>query len=95
MSLTLTPPAIDKLITELEHKRSQPGEVFRLLADPSGGFGLLLDTPTPEDNVLRHEGTLLLVVHPALDDQLADAVFDVGQRADEPEWVLVRGGAFT
>ncbi|MFQ5744576.1 MAG: hypothetical protein ACE5HV_13440 [Acidobacteriota bacterium] len=93
MSLTLTPGAIDKLKTELKLKRSQPQEVFRLLADSSGGFGWRLDRPTPEDIVLRHEGTPLLVVQPALADELSDAALDVGQGPDEPEWVLVRGGA--
>jgi len=90
MSLTLTPLAIDKLKTELELKRSHPEGVFRLRADSSGEFGLRLDTPIPEDRVLRHEGTPLLVVQPTLADRLSDAVLDVGQGADEPEWVLVR-----
>ena len=93
MSLTLTPGAIDKLKTELERRRSQAEEVFRIRADSSEEFGLRLDTPTPEDIVFRHEGTPLLVVQPALADRLSDAVLDVGQGADEPEWVLVRGGA--
>ena len=51
-----------------------------------------LDTPTPEDIVLRHEGTPLLVMESALADELSDAALDVGQGHDEPEWVLVREG---
>jgi len=43
--------------------------------------------------VLRHEGTPLPAFAPGLADRLADAALDVGQAADEPEWVLVRGGA--
>jgi len=37
MSLALTSGAIDKLKTELERERGQPEDVFRLLADSSGG----------------------------------------------------------
>jgi Fe-S cluster assembly iron-binding protein IscA len=93
MSLTLTEKAIEKLEADLERKRTKPNEVFRLMASPSGGFGMRLDEPTPDDVVLRHEGTPLLAVAPGLADRLADAALDIGQAADEPEWVLVRGGA--
>ena len=93
MSLTLTEKAIEKLEAELERKRKKPNEVLRLMARSSGGFGIQLDEPTPDDVVLRHEGTPLLVVAPGLADRLADAALDVGQAADEPEWVLVRGWA--
>jgi Fe-S cluster assembly iron-binding protein IscA len=92
MSLTLTTKAIEKLEADLERKRTKPNEVFRLMARPSGGFGMRLDEPTPDDVVLRHEGAPLLAVAPRLADRLADAALDVGQAADEPEWVLVRGG---
>jgi Fe-S cluster assembly iron-binding protein IscA len=93
MSLTLTTKAIKKLEAELERKRTKPNEVFRLIAGSSGDFGMRLDEPTAEDVVLRHEGTPLLAFAPGLADRLADAALDVGQAADEPEWVLVRGGA--
>jgi hypothetical protein len=92
MSLTLTTKAIEKLEVDLERKRTKSTEVFRLMASPSGGFGMRLDEPTPGDVVLRHEGTPLLAVAPGLADRLADAALDVGRAADEPEWVLVRGG---
>ncbi len=91
MSLTLTPRAITKLETELERKHRQPTEVFRLLAGSPEGFALCLDTSTPEDIVLSHEGTPLLVVEPGLAERVSDAALDVGQGADEPDWVLVRG----
>ncbi len=93
MSLTLTAKAIEKLETELDSKRTRPNEVFRLTTGPSGDFGMRLDEPTADDVVLRHEGTPLLAVAQGLADRLADAALDVGQAADEPEWVLVRGGA--
>ena len=93
MSLTLTAKAIEKLEAELESKRTKPNEVFRLTTGPSGDFGMRLDEPTADDVVLRHEGTPLLAVAQGLADRLADAALDVGQSADEPEWVLVRGGA--
>jgi hypothetical protein len=95
MSLTLTEKAIEKLDDELERKRKKPNDVFRLIAKSSGGFGMHLDEPTPEDVVLRDDETPLLAVAPGLADQLADATLDVGQAADEPEWVLVRGRAFS
>lgn len=93
MTLTLTTKAIEKLTADLQRKRTKPNEVFRLMAGPSGDFGLRLDEPAPEDVVLRHAGTALLAVAPELADRLADAALDVGRGADEPEWVLVRGGA--
>lgn len=92
MSLSLTTKAIEKLEGELESKRTKPNEVFRLATSPSGDFGMRLDEPTADDVVLRHEGTPLLAVSQELADRLADAALDVGQAADEPEWVLVRGG---
>jgi Fe-S cluster assembly iron-binding protein IscA len=93
MSLTLTEKAIEKLEAELVRKRKRPNEVFRLMARSSGGFGMQLDEATPADVVLQHEGTPLLAVAPGLADRLADAALDVGQAADEPEWVLIRGRA--
>jgi Fe-S cluster assembly iron-binding protein IscA len=93
VSLTLTTKAIEKLETELERKRTRPNEVFRLTASSSGEFAMRLDEPTSDDVVLRHEGTPLLAVAPGLVHRLADAALDVGQAADEPEWVLVRGGS--
>jgi len=92
VSLTLTTQAIEKLESELEGKRTQPNEVFRLTTSPSGDFGMRLDEPTADDVVLPQEGTPLLAVAPGLADRLGDAALDVGQAADEPEWVLVRGG---
>lgn len=93
MPLTLTLRAIEKLEAELEHKRTKPKEVFRLMAGSPGEFRMRLDEPTPDDFVLRHEGAPLLAVAPGLADRLADAALDVGEAADEPDWVLVRGAA--
>jgi Fe-S cluster assembly iron-binding protein IscA len=93
MPLTLTDKAMEKLEAELERKRKKPTEVFRLMASQSGGFGMRLDEPAPDDMVLHSGGTPLLAVAPGLANRLADATLDVGQAADEPEWVLVRGGA--
>jgi hypothetical protein len=93
MTLTLTPKAIRKLENELEQKRAQKGDVFRLLATTSGGFGMRVDQPLSDDVVLEHDGTPLLAVAPGLAAHLSDTALDVGQGADEPDWVLVRGGA--
>ena len=84
MSLTPTPRAIAKLETELERKRRQPTEVFRLLAGSPEGFALCLDTPTPEEIVLSHEGTPLLVVEPGLAERVSDAARDVGKGPTNP-----------
>lgn len=92
MPLTLTRKAIEKLSAELERKRSEPDQVFRLTSRASGGFGMRLDAPSPDDVVLPHEGNPLLVVEPVIADDLADAALDAGQASDEPDWVLVRGG---
>jgi hypothetical protein len=91
--LTLTSNAIEKLEDELERKRAKPDQLFRLLANPAGDFRMQLDEPTRDDVVLQHAGTPLLAVAPGLAARLADAALDVGRAADEPEWVLVRGGA--
>jgi hypothetical protein len=91
--LTLTTKAIEKLEADLDRMRAKPNEVFRLMASPTGGFGMRLDESTPDDVLLRHEGTPLLAVAPGLAERLADAALDVGQAADEPEWVLVRARA--
>lgn len=93
MSLTLTAQAIDKLEVELEQRRAKPSEVFRLTSGPSGEFGMRLDEPTGDDVVLPHAGLPLLAVAQDLAARLADSALDVGQAEDEPEWVLVRGGA--
>jgi len=37
---------------------------------------LCLDTPTPEEIVLSHEGTPLLVVEPGLAERVSDAALD-------------------
>jgi hypothetical protein len=91
MPLTLTQDAIAKLQRELILRRTRSAEAFRLLATASGGFGMRLDRVRSADVVLHHEGQALLLVGPALADNLSDAVLDVGQGPDEPDWVLVRG----
>jgi hypothetical protein len=88
----LTLNAIEKLEDELEHKRTKPEQLLRLLANPAGNLRMQLDTPTPDDVVLPDAGNPLLAVAPGLATRLSDAVLDVGQSADEPDWVLVRGG---
>lgn len=95
MSLSLTAKAIEKLEAELEGKRRKPTEMFRLMARPSGDFDMTLDEPTAGDVVLPDDDSPLLAVAPGLADRLADSALDVGQADDEPEWVLVRGGAST
>jgi len=91
--LTLTSKAIEKLEDELERKQTKPDQLFRLLANPAGDLRMQLDEPTRDDVVLPNAGTPLLAVAPGLAARLADAALDIGQAADEPEWVLVRGGA--
>jgi hypothetical protein len=91
--LTLTEKAIKKLEDDLESQRKTRSEVFRLMATTTGGFGLRLDEPMPDDVLLRHEGTPLLAVAPGLAEHLADTALDVGRGEDEPDWVLVRGAA--
>jgi hypothetical protein len=91
MPFILTTEAIEKLKIELESMRRKPGSAFRLHTSPSGGFGLRLDEPGPDDVVLRHEGEPLLVVKADLADRLSDAALDIGKNEEEPDWVLVRG----
>jgi hypothetical protein len=91
MPLTITPVAIEKLKADLAQTREEQEQVFRLVAASTGGFRLRLDVRVPGDIVVRHDGTAVLVLDKTLADAVTDAVLDVGQEPDEPDWVLVRG----
>lgn len=58
-------------------------ESIRLLKDDSGDLAITVDRRRDEDRVLHQDGRAVLLLDPAIDDELAAATLDVaGEGAD-------------
>ncbi|MFQ6121472.1 MAG: hypothetical protein ACE5LA_00200 [Dehalococcoidales bacterium] len=78
----VTERAGQKLKEILSEKVDNPQAVLRLVATEQGQLGLSIDVETPQDKVVEHEGTKVLVVEQGLADNLKGITLDV---EDTPE----------
>jgi len=77
MALTVTEKATEALRGLLEVHDHEPEQVLRLISDGEGNHGLQLDVPRAEDQVVEHEGETVMVIDPALSDDLTGNVLDL------------------
>jgi Fe-S cluster assembly iron-binding protein IscA len=77
MALTVTDQATAALKELLEAHDHELEQVLRLISDGEGNHGLQLDVPREEDQVVEHEGEAVMVVDPALSDDLTGNVLDL------------------
>lgn len=64
---------------------------LRLLDRGQGNLGLGIDIEMPGDELLKHDGTTILVVEPRLAANLKQVTLDVEDDTEEAELVIHRG----
>jgi Fe-S cluster assembly iron-binding protein IscA len=74
--LTVTAQAAEKLKTRAEAEIADPSQAFRLVPARSGGIALVVDTVKEEDQVVEHEGVVILLVGAELADTVDGLVLD-------------------
>lgn len=79
-------------LPELLAKKAGAGDRYlRLVADPSGRVGLVLDTARQQDTVITVDGEPVLLLHPALSSAVKGAVLDYPETGNGRELTLSRG----
>ena len=82
--VTVTPRA-KQVLTYLLKERDIPEEKgFRLIPDPLEGFSLLVSNVKPGDQVIEHDGLMVLLVGADIAQQVDGASVDVYDTMDGP-----------
>jgi Fe-S cluster assembly iron-binding protein IscA len=77
MALTVTEQATAALKELLEVQDHESEQVLRLLPERTGIHGLQLDVPREEDQIVEYDGEAVMVLDPALSDDLTGNVLDL------------------
>ena len=80
--LTVTEGAKQHLKKALLAGIDDPDVGIRLTVDASGKYGVTLDRETPDDHVMEHEGSKVLIMGHEVADQLAEVVLDTHDTPD-------------
>ena len=84
--VTVTDSAKEELKRILETRSLDPGKHLRLTTPPvwegQGDFGVVIDEERMGDHAVDFQGLKVLLIDPALAEQLSNAVFDF---KDSPE----------
>ena len=86
--VTLTDKAAQVLRVTLAQLRVVPGQAFRLVLGPGGGFGLGLDQQRVGDEVIITNGEKILLLAPDIAEALDEARIDT-QDTDEGRKVVI------
>ena len=87
--LAVTEGAKQLLKDTLTSHSDDPAVVLRLLSNPPGGFGIVLDKETEGDQVVEHEDTKILLVASELAPVLDGIMLDVQETAEGQRLVMV------
>ena len=85
--LTVTEGAKQHLKEVLTAGTGDPDIGIRLTVDASGKYGVALDREAPNDHVVEHEGSKVLLLGHDVADQLAELTLDTH---DTPEGARLR-----
>lgn len=77
MALTVTNEAAAALKQFLETQEREAEQVLRLVSDGEGNHGFSLDTPNSDDQVVEHQGEVVMVIEPAISNDLDDNTLDL------------------
>ena len=64
---------------------------LRLGATPSGQFGVFPDRERPDDQVVEHEGAVVLLVGQEMADKVDNTIIDYEESASGPGLIIKRG----
>ena len=90
--LTVTDSAREELKRTLETRSLDPGQCLRLAVPPvwsgEGDFGIVIDEQGQGDYAVELEGAKVLLVDPAVAEQLSSSVLDFKDSPDGPRFTL-------
>lgn len=84
MSLAVTEQAGAVLKQVLNSVEREPEQVLRLVTDQQGILNLALDSEREGDQVVTHEGDVVMVIEAPLSEQLSGSTMDVKSTAEGP-----------
>ncbi len=79
--------AANALVQSLEASGVEPDKGFRLTKQEDR-FALEIDIPADDDVVIRHEGSIALIVDQSTEDEVGDVLIDVEDRPDGPQLMM-------
>jgi len=89
MPMTVTEDAAAALKETLESVEHGPEQVLRLVSGP-GDFALALGEPREGDQLVEHEGSVVMAIEDTLSDLLEATTLDVEEGPQGPKLTLVR-----
>lgn len=88
--ITVTDKAKQELKKTLLDHTDEPEFGVRLTLGPAQQILLVLDREAPDDHVVEHEGSKVLLVEPQVASLLAEATLDTEDTPDGPKLVMHR-----
>jgi hypothetical protein len=79
--------AANALVQSLEASGVEPEKGFRL-TKKEDMFTLEIDSPAENDRVIRHEGSIALMVDQGIEEEVGDVLIDVEERPDGPQLMM-------
>jgi hypothetical protein len=79
--------AANVLVQSLAASGVEPEKGFRLTRKEDK-FALEIDTPAEDDQVIKHEGSIALMVDQGIEEEVGDVLIDVEERADGPQLTM-------
>ncbi len=89
-ALVITPQAVTTLKSTLDTMEHSADQLLRLVVDDEGTLSLYLDTATPTDQIVAHDGSIVMVIGQPVLASLAGAVIDVDEAVNGASLVLTR-----
>jgi hypothetical protein len=86
--VTVTDQAAAVLHETIKASAVPEGNALRLSGGPDG-YALTVDSPGPQDHVVMHEEIPVLLIEPAVDESLGEAVIEVDEGGGEEAANLV------
>ncbi len=88
--LTVTEEAKQILEEKLQANTDDPELSLRLKGEPGGQFGLVLDREAPDDYVVEHKETRVLLIGKELADVVDELTLTTEDTPDGPKLVIRR-----
>jgi len=85
--IEVSEPAANALAQSLQMSGVKSQRGFRLTKQEDR-FALEIDSPAREDRVVKHEGTIVLMVDQGTEEEVGDVLIDVEDRPDGPQLMM-------
>jgi Fe-S cluster assembly iron-binding protein IscA len=89
--VNVTERAKEKLKALLETEGNDQSVGLRLGATPTGQFDVFPDRERPDDQVVEHDGAVVLLVGQEVAEKVDNTIIDYEESASGPELIIKRG----